>query len=132
MDNVDDKVKSRQQLSDYAIQELHDDEVIKVAQIVNAARNKYRGRPNTPQNLEMLRDEMLTRFAEIGVLAEFDPTPCFYGEPPVVEIKGRVAGHDSFKHGFDHEKKGWEVNTAKQRGEHFRGEKEGYDTRRPK
>jgi hypothetical protein len=86
------KVKSRRELAAFDTQ-LLDSEIQQATNIVISCQRKYGLRKSTVQNLEALRDEVLTRLAEIGVLATFDPTPCMYGEPPVVEFIGRVAGH---------------------------------------
>src|SRR3954470_21621841 len=111
----------------HAATDLTDREITNVIQTVERVRLKYAGRANTPENLEHLRDEALTRLMEIGVLATLDPAPCFYGQPPVLEIIGKVSGDPIEKVGFDHEQKGWEVNKANTRGEDWLGQKEKPD-----
>lgn len=110
--------------------ELTDSEITKVFRVVEAVRLNYAGKKNTPENLDALRDEALTRLMEIGVLATLDPAPCFYGEPPVLEIIGKVSGDAIYKDGFDHERKGYEVNKANERNEDWLGQKEALNKRK--
>lgn len=107
----------------YKASELLDSEVKQVFDIIVDIQARYATRANTADNLESMRDEALTRLMDIGVLATVDPTPCFYGDPPVVEIIGKV-DQQFKKFGLDHEQKGWEINKAHNRGEDFYGEKE--------
>jgi hypothetical protein len=119
----DDRIKSTKQMVHYA-DELTDTESVAVVRLITECQMKWAHKPNTKQNLEYLRDEVLTKMMGMNVIAEFDPAPCFYGEPPIVEIKGKVAGDPIHKHGFDHEKKAYEVVKAKEAGEDYYGEKE--------
>lgn len=116
----------------YAAMDLTDREITQVFQILSVVRAKYAGKPNTADNLDALRDEALTRLMEIGILATLDPAPCFYGDPPTIEILGKVKGDAIEKQGFDHEQKGWEVNKAKDRGEDWLGQKESVDKLKPR
>lgn len=112
--------------------DLTDEEITKTVQIVNVIRQRYAGRTNTVDNLEELRDEVLTKLAEINILATFDPAPCFYGEPPELEIIGKINTDPIHKQGFDHELKSFQVNEALKRGEDYLGQKERINKRRPK
>lgn len=104
--------------------DLTDEEVKDAFAVVVQLQQKWATRPFTESNLEALRDEALTRLAEIGVLATFDPAPCLHGEPPVVEFLGKVASDNVFHtEGFDHEKKQWEVRKANERKEDYHGQK---------
>lgn len=114
----------------YAAADLTDEEVTKLFRVVEEVRYKYSGKPNTADNLEHLRDETLTRLMDIGILATLDPAPCFYGEPPVIEVIGKVATDALHRHGFDHERKGWEVNKANERNEDWLGQKEAVNKRK--
>lgn len=116
-------VKSDVELAHYA-QDMLDKEAEAIFKVVYAAQMKYQYRPNTVEVLEELRDELLTKLMEIGILATVDPAPCFYGEPPIVEIIGKVADDAIHKHGFDHEQKQWEVRKAIERNEDYYGQKE--------
>jgi hypothetical protein len=119
----DDRVGSPEELVGLAT-DLTDYEVMKVGQIVTDLVSRYGHRANNADNLNALRDEALTRFAEIGILATLDPAPCFHGEPPTIEIIGKVTGHDDHKYGFDHERKRDEVVKSKELNEDYRGQKE--------
>lgn len=127
----DDTIHSGKEFAGFAT-ELLDTEIQEAIRIIVSLQNKYAHRANTPENLEMLRDEALTRLAEMGILATLDPAPCFYGEPPILEIIGKVAGDPIHTEGMDHEQKGYEVRKAVQRGEDFLGQKERANTRVPK
>ena len=124
MSQTDDIIKSTEQLAGFA-QDLTDIEVGQVGKIIGSLQRKYAQRPNTPEILDQLRDEVVTKLAEeMGILATLDPTPCFHGEPPIVEIVGKVSGHSFHKDGFDHERKYWEVQQANKKGEAYLGQKE--------
>jgi len=124
MSQTDDIITSTKQLAGFA-QDLSDIEVGQVGKLIGKIQMKYGKRANTPENLEQLRDEVVTRLAEeMGILATLDPTPCFHGEPPIVEIVGKVSGHSFHKDGFDHERKYWEVQQANKKGEAYLGQKE--------
>lgn len=111
--------------------DLTDHDVMIVGKIVGDLMAKYSDKPNTPENLDHLRDEALTRLAEAGILATLDPAPCFYGEPPVLEILGKV-GDPGFTAEFDHERKQYEVIKSKERGEDYLGQKESYNKLKPR
>jgi hypothetical protein len=125
MSQKDDVIGSAEKLAQFAA-ELTDLEVSQVATLVGKLQRKYAGRPNNAKVLDELRDEALTKMAEIGILATVDPTPCFHGEPPIIEILGKVPGHEMHTEGFDHERKRWEVQNANKLGEAYRGQKEKY------
>jgi hypothetical protein len=110
--------------------DLTDHEVMQIGKIVGELVAKYGRKANTAENLDQLRDEALTRFAEAGIIATLDPAPCFYGEPPVVEIIGKIGGDPIEKYGFDHERKQYEVIKSKDRGEDYLGQKESYNKRK--
>lgn len=128
----DDRITSRKQFVHWS-DELTDSEAIKAVELIGRIQVKYQHKTNTKDNLFALRDEALTRLAEeLNILAELDVTPCFYGEPPVLEIKGKMAVDDIHKYGFDHEQKKWEIDKAHDRGEDFLGEKESPQSRKEK
>jgi len=114
----------------HAAGDLADSEITRLFKTVEDIRMRYAGKRNTSENLEAMRDEILTRLMEQGILATLDPAPCFYGEPPVLEIIGRISGHSEHKTGFDHEKKGWEVRKSVERNEDWLGQKEGVNKRK--
>lgn len=103
---------------------LTDWQIKKLYIAIYSIQKRYMFRANTPENLEELRDEILTKCAEMNILATVDPAPVFYGEPPILEILGEInVTNDG---AFDHERKGWEVNKANELGEDFRGQKTDY------
>lgn len=114
----------------YSASDLTDREITRIFKVVEGVRTRYAGLPNTAENLEKLRDEALTRLMEIGIIATLDPAPCFYGEPPTLEIIGKLANDPLYTDGFDHEQKGWEVNKAVEKGEDWLGQKETIDKRK--
>lgn len=121
--NTDTTIKSEKQFVHYS-DELTDSEAVAAVRFIALCQEKYANKPNTKKNLEALRDELLTGLMGMNILAEFDPTPCFYGEPPAIEIRGKVAGDSIHEYGFDHEKKKWEIDKARSKGEDYLGEKE--------
>jgi hypothetical protein len=125
MSQTDDIIGSAEQLAQFSM-DLTDHEIGAIAKIVSRIQGTYAKKSNSPENLDQLRDEVLTRLAEIGILATVDPTPCYHNEPPIVEIIGKVPGHEMHTEGFDHERKYWEVQNANKLGEAYRGQKEKY------
>jgi hypothetical protein len=124
MSQTDDIITSTEQLASFA-QDLTDIEVKEVGKLIGKIQIKYGKMHNTPDNLDKLRDEVVTRLAEeLNILATVDPTPCFHGEPPIVEILGKVSGDSFHQYGFDHERKYWEVQQANKKGEAYLGQKE--------
>lgn len=127
----DDRIKSEKQLVEFA-SDLQDSEVTQVGRIVFQLTQKYAKRQATVNNLEAMRDEALTRLANIGILATVDVAPVLNGEPPTVEILGRIHGTEQQVHGFDHSRKEWEVKRAIARGEEWLGQKETADSAKAK
>lgn len=127
----DDKIKSRKQFVHWN-DELLDSEAQEAIKIIAEVQAKYALKQNTKENLEELRDEALHRLADINIIAELDPSPCLYGEPPILEIKGKIQVDDIHQYGFDHEQKAYEVNKALERGEEYLGEKESLKSRKEK
>lgn len=126
---ADDIIKSKKQFVHFNDQ-LTDSESIEAVQVIGEAQMKWASKHNSKENLEALRDEVLTKLMEINILAEFDVAPCFHGEPPIVEFIGKIAGDGLHKYGFDHEKKKWEIDRAHDRGEDYLGEKESLKSRK--
>lgn len=127
----DPVIHSEKQLVHFA-DELTDSESTAAFQLIMQLQMKYAFKPNTQKNLEELRDEALTKLMEMNIVAEMDITPCFYGEPPIIEFKGKIAGDPIHSQGFDHEKKKWEIDKARTKGEDYLGEKESPASRKGK
>jgi hypothetical protein len=125
----DDRIKDRKQFVHWA-DELTDTEAIAAVKIISQIQVKYQYKTATKENLEALRDEALTRLSEINILAELDPAPILNGEPPTIEIKGKMAIDDIHQYGFDHEKKKWEIDKARERNEDYLGEKQELPSRK--
>lgn len=123
--NQDDTIHSEKQFADFA-SDLTDKEIQQAVRVIKEIQSKWSGKPNTAQNLEFMRDEVLTKLAEISILATFDPAPCLQGLPPEIEIVGKVGGDPIYEYGFDHERKRHEVLESKKRNEDYRGQKERY------
>lgn len=135
---VDDGiVGSAKEFSDVLTQELTDDEIKAAFELTVRISHKWHEKfvsrfgPHslfTPEEAlealdefeEELKYELATR---LHVFATVDPTPIFEGQPPIVEFAGALPSHAIAKHGFDHEKKTWEVQHATERGEDFYGQK---------
>jgi hypothetical protein len=126
LNTPDGTFSSGRQFAGFAM-ELMDSEVTAAFEIVESARRKYAGMPNTEKNLQRLSDEIVTRLSDIGILATLDPTPVVFGDPPVLEIIGKI-GDVGFQQATDYEKKSWEVRKAHNRQEYFLGERESVDS----
>ena len=120
--NTDTTITSEKQFVHFN-DELTDSEAVAAVRIVAHVQEKYQFMTATKENLEAMRDELLTRLMEMNILAEVDPAPVLNGEPPVVEFIGKIAGDDIHKYGFDHEKKQWEIRKAREQGKDYLGEK---------
>lgn len=76
--------------------------------------------------VDQFEDELKTQLMEkVEVLATVNCLPILEGQPLEIEFLGKMPGSDLHKYGMDHERKGWEVQRAKERGEAFLGESEG-------
>jgi len=126
---ADDRIKSEKQMAYWAA-DLLDSEVKEVFSIVQSIQNRYAARPATADNLSEMRDEILTKLMGINIVAEVDIAPFYDGDPPTVEIIGKVKTDSIHKYGFDHEQKQYEVRKATARGEDYLGEKEKVNTRK--
>ena len=123
MDVNDGMVRTPKEFSQGLTLELSDEEIAKAFAIIVEVSNKYKHKIATVETLEALRDEAVTRLAEISVLATVDVAPVLNGEPPAIEILGKVSGDPIHDHGFDHERKAFEVQRATNRGEDYYGQK---------
>jgi hypothetical protein len=76
--------------------------------------------------LDEFEDEVKTELAEkVGVLASVNVVPILEGQPLQIEWLGVLPGHSLGSYGLDHERKGWEVKRATDKGENFLGEHDG-------
>lgn len=135
---VDDGiVTTAKQFSDALTQELNDDEIKRAFEMIVRISEKYHEKfarrfgPNslfTPEQaleaLDEFEEELKYELAtKLHVYATVDATPVFEGEPPIVELAGALPSHSIARHGFDHEKKTWEVQHATERDEDYYGQK---------
>jgi hypothetical protein len=135
---VDDGiVSSAKEFSDVLTQELTDDEIKRAFEMTVRISNKWHRKflsrfgPHsifTPEEaleaLDEFEEELKYELATtLHVFATVDATPVFEGEPPIVEFAGALPSHSVAKHGFDHEKKTWEVQHATERDEDYYGQK---------
>lgn len=127
----DTPITSGKQLAEVAY-ELTDEEVQKTFTTVMEISEKYKYRRATPEVLTELEDEVKTRLHAIGILATVNAMPVLDGQPPFVDIIGKVSDDGLHQHGFDHERKGWEINKANERKEDYLGQKESINKRRDK
>lgn len=136
---VDDGiVTSAKQFSDALTQELNDDEIKSAFEMIVRISEKYHekferrfgpGSIFTPEEaleaLDQFEEELKYELAtKLHVYATVDATPVFEGEPPIVELAGALPSHSIARHGFDHEKKIFEVKRATNKGEAYLGEKD--------
>lgn len=129
--HADDRIRSEKQMA-YWASDLLDSEVKEVFQVVYSIQGRYAKMAATSENLNAMRDEILTRLMDMNIVAEIDIAPFYSGEPPTIEIIGKVKSDPQHKYGFDHEQKEYEVKKATARGESYLGEKERVNTRQKK
>lgn len=134
-------VRTPKEFSDSLTTELTDEEIVHAGRVIGQCKVKwekifrskfsdyknYSGRDiakrfDEAQDLcEKFSDEVTYRLAdEAGVLATVDIVPIFNGEPPIIEVMGKI----NTSSGFDHDQKEYEVKKSKDKGEAFLGEKE--------
>lgn len=129
-------VTSAKQFSDSLTQDLTDEEIKRAFEltvsITRKWQEKFRRQFSHPlfsvedalQALDEFEEELKYELAtKLDVYATVDSTPIFEGKPPVVEFSGALPSHSIAKHGFDHEKKTWEVQHATARDEDYYGQK---------
>lgn len=132
-------VTSAKQFSDSLTQDLTDDEIKRAfeltVRITHKWQDKFRRQFSQPlftvedalQALDEFEEELKYELAtKLDVYATVDSTPIFEGKPPIVEFSGALPSHSIAKHGFDHEKKIFEVKRATNKGEAYLGEKESH------
>jgi hypothetical protein len=130
-------VKTRKAFSDGLTLDLTDDEICKAFEIILPIRKKWEERfrmhCNDPINftaeeavelIDHMEDEIKYELAtRLDIYTEMDCTPIFEGKPPIIEFVGALPSHSIAKYGFDHEKKTYEVQKARERGEDYLGQK---------
>lgn len=118
--------------------DLTDDEIKRAFEIIVRVKGKWQERfrrkfsdvenftlENALDMIAQFEDEIKTELAEkVNVLATVDSTPILMGEPLAIEWIGKLPSDSINVHGFDHEKKNWEVQRATARGEDFLGQKD--------
>jgi hypothetical protein len=132
-------VKSTRDFSGSLTLDLTDDEIARAYRIVVSVKTKwqeiFRRKFNDPssfsldkamQMVEHFEDEIKTELAEkVGILATVNTVPLLEGQPLEIDWIGKIPGGDLDRYGFDHERKGWEVKRATERGEDFLGQHDG-------
>jgi hypothetical protein len=75
--------------------------------------------------VDQMEEEIKYRLMETcQLIVSVDVTPLLEGQGIVISFDGVLPSHEVLKYGFDHERKGYEVVKAKERGEAFLGQKE--------
>lgn len=128
-----DIITSAKSFSDALTMDLTDEEIAAAFRTITQIRDKHseiwrRKYPFDSDTtihklLDEFSDEVKTKLADVGILASVDTTPLLGGQPPEIDIIGKIGSATAE---FDHEKKGWEVKKAHARGEAFYGEKESH------
>lgn len=99
--------------------ETNDEETVAIFTLSQLLQQKYAHRTGTQKEIENLKYEASSRFAELGFVVQVETVEWTLGTGPIsIAITGRIEGGSK----FDREKKGWEVNQANQRGQHILGE----------
>lgn len=135
--NNQDIIKDAKSFSGAMTLDMTDEEIAEAWRVVISIRGKwldhFRRKFNDPSTyslddalkaIEEFEDELKTTLAErCNVLASVDTVPLLEGKPMQIEWIGKLPGDSINKYGLDHEKKTWEVQRAKERGEDFLGQK---------
>lgn len=81
----------------------------------------YRDVEDIMKDVDQFEDEIKTRLAEsMDLLVSVDVMPVMEGTGyPTIVLEGALPSHYTARHGYDHEKKSWEVRKAKERDEVF-------------
>ncbi len=127
-------VRTPKQFSEGLTLDLTDDEIKRALQIIIPLSHRYRSKfasklrhtnftvEQAMKLVDEMEDELVTRLAEsMSLIATVDASPVFEGQPPIIDLVGALPDHYSAKHGFDHEKKGFEVKRAKDLNQDFLG-----------
>jgi hypothetical protein len=131
-------VKSAVDFSNALTLDLTDEEIAKawrtMLPITNKWRQKFLGRfqgdpkfdvDAAMKLVDQFEDEIKTTMMEkCDLLVSVDVTPLLEGKPIVVSFEGALGSHSVSKYGHDHDRKGYEVRKAQERGEAFLGQKE--------
>lgn len=135
--NNQDIIKDAKSFSGAMTLDMTDEEIAEAWRVVISIRGKwldhFRRKFNDPSTyslddalkaIEEFEDELKTTLAErCNVLATVDTVPLLEGKPMQIEWIGKLPGDSINKYGLDHEKKTWEVQKAKERGEDYLGQK---------
>lgn len=134
MPTNDGIVSTPKEFSDALTLDLTDDEITQAMQITLRIRQKWQDRFRSAfrdlnftvnqamKMVDQFEDELKDELAnKLNILVHVDAAPVFEGEPMVIEFMGGLPSHSSAKYGLDHEKKTWEVQKAKEKGQDFLG-----------
>ena len=104
--------------------DLYDEDVKKVGPIYRELMQKYdaAGRRPDPKKVHEWRKWVEDELYKIGIRGTLSYNILEGGFS--LDLMGRVEGAPEYEHGFDHEKKQFEVLDANEKGEKFRGQKE--------
>jgi hypothetical protein len=134
-----DLIRTEKGFSGAMTLDLTDDQIQACMRIVKGVRNKRIGRWlskfNDPQNftldealkeVDAYEDELKYELADkVGVLVTVNAVPLLEGLPLQIEWLGVLPGGSLERYGQDHERKGWEVKRATERGEDYLGQHDG-------
>lgn len=134
-----DLVRTEKGFSGAMTLDLGDGEIKACMRILHEVRNKHLSKWinkfNDPRNFTLddalkavdnYEDELKTRMAnEVNVLVSVNAVPLLEGQPLQIEWLGVLPGGSLDKYGQDHERKGWEVKRATERGEDYLGQHDG-------
>jgi hypothetical protein len=132
-----DVVSTAKEFSGAMTLDLSDDEIKRAMEITKEVHSKHREiwiRKLPFDHIEQIADyleefekELSYRMmTELEVLVRVDGTPCFQGSGPIIDWMGKLDTSSLAKYGQDHERKTYEVQKAKDRGEDYLGQKDNY------
>jgi hypothetical protein len=101
-------------------QQLQDSEIIAIRNLQMQLTSKFQYRPRTEKVIGEIEAEAIEGLAHLGWIASVDAFPILQGEQIQITLIQRVDP----QYQFDHERKAYDVNKAREKGETIHGESE--------
>src|SRR5690348_1848721 len=102
--------------------DLYDEDIQKIAKVWQLLMRDFSTKTMTQKNVDEMKKRAQDELFKIGI--DGGITLDIMTGQFVLDLRGRIEGAPEFEHGFDHEKKQYEVITSRERSENFLGEKD--------
>ena len=104
--------------------QLHDSEILQIREIQMKLTSKFQYQQRSEKVIDEIEAEAREELARVGWIAHVDAFPILQGEQITITLLQRVDPTQE----FDHERKEWDVNKARAKGETIHGESESGPT----